>query len=81
MQLNHNDKDLQVLLDLYNEAIDTLKSKLLCGERWENLENQRRHVTELAIAIHKSYNYIVPENRSPINPAEFPNHRPDQGAD
>jgi hypothetical protein len=54
-------ESLQALLNLYNKEIDFLKQKLLNGESWENLRDQRRNITELAISIHKLHNYIVPE--------------------
>jgi len=60
------------LLALYNQEIDTLKDKLLNGESWENLRNTRKNITELAIALHKSHNYIVPQTIYSQNPAEFP---------
>lgn len=65
-------KDLPTLLALYNQEIDTLKEKLLNGELWENLQTQRRNVTELAIAIQKLHSYSVIKNMVIGNPAEFP---------
>lgn len=67
------EKNLQTLLSLYNLEIDTLKEKLLNGESWENLQIQRRNVTELAIAIHKSCNQSFSRSAIPGHPAEFPN--------
>jgi len=61
MQPDITSKDLPALLTLYNQEIDILKDKLLNGESWENLRNQRRNITELAIAIHKLHNYVAPE--------------------
>jgi hypothetical protein len=55
MHIETSDKDLSVILDLYNNEIDTLKSKLLNGVPWEELVMLRRNITELAIAIHKSH--------------------------
>jgi hypothetical protein len=61
MQPDIEGKSLQTLLNLYNKEIDLLKQKLLNGESWDSLRDQRRNITELAISIHKLHNYIVPE--------------------
>jgi len=65
-------KDLPTLLALYNQEIDLLREKLLNGESWESLRNLRRNITELAIALQKSHQYIVTGNKTTGNPAEFP---------
>jgi hypothetical protein len=70
MQLDFTNKDLQTLLTLYNQETEKLKEKLLNGESWENVKPVRRNITELGIAIQKSYGYIVSNKSS--NPAEFP---------
>ena len=67
MQLELKDKDLATLLALYNGEVDTLRAKLLNGEPWEELTQQRKRITELAIAIHKQHHLVVS-----TNPAEFP---------
>lgn len=72
MQHSMKDKNFETLLTLYNQEIDTLKEKLLNGESWENLRNTRQNITELAIALHKSHNYIATQNINSGNPAEFP---------
>jgi hypothetical protein len=59
MHIETKGKELSALLDLYNKEIDLLKSKLLNGIPWEELVPERRNITELAIAIQKSHNYIV----------------------
>ena len=61
MHTEFEGKDLEALLVLYNSEIKLLKEKLLNGEPWDNLRDQRRNITELAISIHKLHNYIVPE--------------------
>jgi flagellar biosynthesis chaperone FliJ len=53
-------KELSVLLDQYNQQIDTLKSKLLNGVSWEDLQTLRRSITQLGIAIQKTYDYKLP---------------------
>ena len=59
MQLNITNTDLQTLLTLYNQEIDTLKEKLLNGESWEKLKPIRQNITELAIAIQKFHGFNV----------------------
>jgi hypothetical protein len=71
MQHSIKGRSFETLLALYNQEIDTLKSKLLNGENWDNLKNTRRNITELAIALHKSHNYIASASKTG-NPAEFP---------
>ena len=54
-------KDLPTLLALYNQEIEQLKSRLLEGDSWEQLATTRRNITELAIAIHRRHNHMVPK--------------------
>lgn len=61
MQIETKDKDLSALLALYNREIDTLKSRLLSGASWEELAPNRRNITELAIAIHRSHDAKTPD--------------------
>jgi hypothetical protein len=72
MQHSISNKSFDTLLALYNQEIDTLKDKLLNGESWENMRNTRKNITELAIALHKSHNYIVSQQTRSANPAECP---------
>ena len=72
MQHDVAGKDYQSLLNLYNQEIDSLKHKLLNGESWESLKDQRRNITELAMALHKSYGHKFSKNLIFGNPAEFP---------
>jgi hypothetical protein len=65
-------KDYQSLLNLYNQEIDSLKDRLLNGESWENLKDQRRNITQLAIALTKSHGHVFPAKMNLGNPAEFP---------
>jgi hypothetical protein len=64
--------DLETLQGLYNQQVDILQERLLNGELWEDLQAQRRDVTELAIAIQKLHNHSVSKNTRDGNPAEFP---------
>ena len=66
MHIETKGKDLATLLHLYNQEINTLKSKLLNGIPWEKLVTTRRNITELAIAIHKSHGFDLPEERDSL---------------
>ncbi len=44
---------LESLLAEYNHEIDRLKSRMLLGESWEALFEQRTRITTLAQAIHQ----------------------------
>jgi hypothetical protein len=57
MHIETNGKTISVLIDLYNKEIDTLKSKLLNGIPWEELLITRENITNLAVAIHKTYDH------------------------
>jgi hypothetical protein len=63
MQHLIKDRSFDTLFALYNQEIDTLKDKLLNGESWENLANTRRNITELAIALHRSHDYVAPQHK------------------
>jgi len=45
--------DLVSLLDLYNTEVESLNKRLLAGESWDALGDQRKKVTKLASLIHK----------------------------
>ena len=64
MHIETQGKDLISLITLYNQEIDILKSKLLNGVPWEELIHCRKNITELAVAIHKSSGYKVPDKRT-----------------
>jgi hypothetical protein len=66
MHIETNGKTVSVLIDLYNKEIDTLKSKLLNGIPWEELLTTRENITNLAIAIHKTYDHKVSDNEDVI---------------
>ena len=61
MQTDATNQEMQELLELYNREIAVLKSRLLNGETWEDLLEQRKSITEIAIKLHKLHNHIVPE--------------------
>lgn len=67
-----NDKTFKALFALYNKEIDLFKQKLLNGESWEKLDDTRKNITKLAIALHKVHHHIVPDWFKADNPAEFP---------
>ena len=64
MYIETQGQDLISLINLYNQEIDILKSKLLNGVPWEELIHFRKNITELAIAIHKSAGCKVPDKRT-----------------
>lgn len=72
MQLDITNIDLQTLLVLYRQEMDTLKEKLLSGESWENLKPVRRNITELAITIRRSHGYNVSDGMAPGGPDSYP---------
>ena len=45
--------DLNMLKIMYDNEASILKNALLNGASWEEVKDQRRKVTELAIAVHK----------------------------
>ena len=45
--------DLNILKTMYEKEATVLKNALLNGASWEEVKDQRRKVTELAIAMHK----------------------------
>lgn len=55
--------DLETLKSLYENEAAQLKTALINGALWEDVQAQRIKVTELAIAIHK-------KRTSSNNPAE-----------
>lgn len=63
MEMNWNEMDVDQLRDVYETESSRLKASLISGTSWEELKDQRKKVTELAIALHKKIN-------STSNPAE-----------
>jgi hypothetical protein len=63
MELNWSDLDVDVLKNVYEKESAKLKASLLSGTPWEEMKDQRKKVTELAIALHKKIN-------TTSNPAE-----------
>jgi hypothetical protein len=53
MEKDPHKLDLVSLLDHYNTEVESLNSRLLAGESWDALANQRKIVTRLASLIHK----------------------------
>jgi hypothetical protein len=72
MQHDIRGKDYETLLTLYNHEVSTLQEKLLSGEPWEDLKDERRNITELAMALHRSYGHRFSQIIRLGNPAEFP---------
>ena len=63
MELNWSDMDVDSLRKVYETEAAKLKASLLNGASWDDMKDQRKKVTELAIALHKKIN-------SSGNPAE-----------
>jgi len=63
--------DLDTLQALYQEEADRLKDELLAGVPWDNLQEQKIKVTELAITIHRKKYPLY------FNPAESVSPRQD----
>jgi hypothetical protein len=72
MQHDIRGKDYQTLLTLYNQEVSTLQEKLLNGDSWQDLKSERRNITELAMALHRSYGHRFSQETTLGNPAEFP---------
>lgn len=62
--------DLSTLRALYEEERSGLTEALLKGSTWEKVQDKRRRVTELSIAIHKKVMGVG-------NPAEVPGRNAD----
>jgi hypothetical protein len=63
MEMNWSELDVEILRDAYENEASKLKTSLLNGSTWEEMKDQRKKVTELAIALHKKIN-------TSANPAE-----------
>jgi hypothetical protein len=63
MVMNWNELDLETLKANYEQESMNLKTALLQGTSWEELRDQRKTLTDLAIALHKKMH-------SSDNPAE-----------
>lgn len=53
METNWSEMDLDSLRDVYEKESAKLKASLLSGTSWDEMKDQRKKVTELAIALHK----------------------------
>ena len=53
MEMNWSEMDLDALREIYDKESAKLKTSLLGGSSWEEMKDQRKTVTELAIALHK----------------------------
>lgn len=56
--------DINQLQSLYHESSRQLEKRLLHGASWQDVREQRKDVTELAVAIYKRLNRVA------VNPAE-----------
>jgi len=53
MEVNWSDLDIDALREAYEKESAQLKASLLSGTLWDDMKDQRKKVTELAIALHK----------------------------
>jgi len=63
METNWSEMELGLLKTNYEKELANLKALLLSGSSWDDMKDQRKKVTELAIALHKKIN-------TSANPAE-----------
>lgn len=63
MEMNWSELDVDSLRKIYETEAARLKASLISGSSWEDMKDQRKKVTELAIALHKKIN-------TSSNPAE-----------
>lgn len=56
MEMNWSELDVDALRDAYEKESARLKASLISGSSWEEMKDQRKKVTELAIALHKKIN-------------------------
>jgi hypothetical protein len=56
MEMNWKDLEVDALRQAYETESSKLKTFLLNGVSWEEMKDQRKKVTELAIALHKKIN-------------------------
>jgi hypothetical protein len=56
MEMNWSELDVDSLREVYETEASRLKTSLLNGASWEEMKDQRKKVTELAIALHKKIN-------------------------
>jgi len=56
MEANWSEMDVDALKNAYEKESSKLKASLLSGLSWEEMKDQRKKVTELAIALHKKIN-------------------------
>ncbi|RZM20844.1 MAG: hypothetical protein EOO88_35000 [Pedobacter sp.] len=66
--------EINTLKRMHQSASFKMQSALLNGATWEEVQDQREIVTELAIAIHKKQPSYF------LNPAEAPSRRSDESA-
>jgi len=70
MEIDLNNLSLTELENLHSKVSGSLETALLSGASWEEVQSQRKIVTELAVLIHK--------RRYPLengNPAEIGSRR------
>ena len=54
--MNWGELDIDALREAYEKESAKLRASLINGFSWEEMKDQRKKVTELAIALHKKIN-------------------------
>lgn len=70
MDNNFSALDIGALKALYENESNELHTKLLDGVSWNELRDQRKKVTKLAVALHKK----IHKTATAVNPAESPSN-------
>ena len=53
METDYSAYDLRTLKALYEQEARTLRHKLLRGYSWEDVQDERRHMTKIASVLYK----------------------------
>ncbi len=79
MSADLHNKDLSTLLAMYDQEVKKLENMLLEGKSWEEVQQMRRTITELAITIHKFHNYIVHDDIGYLQSSSSFDHQESSG--
>lgn len=66
MKINWRELEVEALRTLYEKESAALKTALLNGSTWEEVQELRKKVTDLSIALHKK----IQASAASDNPAE-----------
>ena len=71
-----NNLDTACLKALYDQQLNVMQTKLLTGSSWQEIQDDRRIATELAIELHKRA-YPLNSSFNPAGHLRFENLKPD----